>query len=83
MLYKFGGVYLDPMTILTEPLHWIRNIAKYPSQQIFNRFGKNPEVLTIFNPRFSGEFSWTVDETIRSKVQSRLSLGNGFIAAIK
>ena len=38
IIYKYGGIYLDVSYFAMESLEWILDIAKYPSQYIFNRY---------------------------------------------
>lgn len=39
IIAKYGGIYLDVSYISLESFDWILNIAQYPSQYIFNRYG--------------------------------------------
>jgi mannosyltransferase OCH1-like enzyme len=39
LLHAHGGVYIDASTIITDNFSWIENIARFPSQFIFNRYG--------------------------------------------
>ena len=39
LLYKYGGVYMDSTFVLVDNFDWILNIARYPSQYIYNRYG--------------------------------------------
>jgi len=42
LMYKYGGVYFDVATVSLQNFDWIIDIAKLPSQFIFNRFGELP-----------------------------------------
>lgn len=61
IIAKYGGVYLDVSYFALESLDWILDIAKYPSQFIFNRFGELPKVLMFFHPHFGQPFKWYYD----------------------
>lgn len=39
IIHKYGGIYMDVSYIALESFEWILNIAQYPSQFIFNRYG--------------------------------------------
>jgi len=58
LLYKYGGVYIDAATITVQNFDWLIDIAKFPSQYIYNRYGKLPSVLLLWNPNFGGQFEW-------------------------
>lgn len=53
LLYKYGGVYIDTTFILVDNFDWILNIARYPSQYIYNRYGELPKILGTFHPWWS------------------------------
>jgi len=83
LLYKYGGVYLDAATVAVQNFDWLVNIAKLPSQLVFNRFGDVPDVLMFWNQHYGGEFEWEISETYHTKYEWRLSIFNGFMAAVK
>jgi hypothetical protein len=45
LLYKYDGVYVDASVIALYNFDWLVNIAKIPSQYIFNRRGELPSIL--------------------------------------
>jgi len=83
LLYKYGGVYLDTATVAVQNFDWLVDIAKFPSKFIFNRFGEVPDVLLFWNQHYGGHFEWEVSETYNTKYEWRLSIFNGFMAAVK
>jgi mannosyltransferase OCH1-like enzyme len=56
LIAKYGGVYMDVSYIALENFDWLLNIGKYPSQYIFNRFGKLPKVFMIWHPHYGSPF---------------------------
>ena len=56
IIAKYGGIYMDASYFAVESLDWIINIAKYPSQYVFNRYGELPSVLMLFHPHFGQPF---------------------------
>jgi mannosyltransferase OCH1-like enzyme len=56
LLIKHGGVYMDASFILLQDLEWLINIAAYPSQFIFNRYGDLPSVFIFYNPHYGSQF---------------------------
>ena len=51
-----GGVYFDSSYVALTNFEWLVNIARYPSQFIYNRFGELPKVLVHFHPQWGGVF---------------------------
>jgi mannosyltransferase OCH1-like enzyme len=58
VIAKYGGIYLDVSYFSLESFDWILNIARYPSQYIFNRYGELPKVLMYFHPHYGQPFNW-------------------------
>ena len=83
LLYKYGGLYLDAATVAVQNFDWLVDIAKLPSQLISNRFGEVPDVLMFWNQNFGGFFEWEINEVYHTKSEWRLSIFNGFMAAVK
>lgn len=83
LLNKYGGIYLDASIIAVENFDWLINIAKFPSQYIFNRFGDLPQVLMFWNPNAGGFLEWEVDEAVNTKAGWRYSFENSIIIAVK
>lgn len=73
IIARHGGVYLDSSYILLENLDWLKYIARYPSNMIFNRFGKQPKVFLFFHPHYGSPFKWTVDPKANTKAAKYLS----------
>ena len=81
IIAKYGGVYMDVSYVALESLDWILNIAKYPSQFVFNRFGELPKVLMFFHPHFGQPFRWDFDERANTKSMELTAYENNFIIA--
>jgi hypothetical protein len=54
LLIRHGGVYMDASFMLLQDLSWLVDIAAYPSQYVFNRYGDLPSVFMFFNPHYGG-----------------------------
>lgn len=81
LLIKHGGVYMDAAFMLLQDLSWLSNIAAYPSQYVFNRYGELPEVFMFFNPQYGSQYDeWEVDSKHNTKAHWHLSYENNFIA---
>lgn len=81
LLKKHGGVYMDASFILLQDLSWLLNIASYPSQYVFNRYGELPSIFMFFNPHYGSPYDeWRVDEKHNTKAHWHLSYENNFIA---
>lgn len=53
---------MDASFIILESLSWIVNIANYPSEYIFNRYGDLPKVFMYFNPHYGCPYDeWKLD----------------------
>jgi mannosyltransferase OCH1-like enzyme len=81
LIATHGGIYLDSSYVAITNFDWIINISQYPSQYIFNRFGKHPKVLMQFHPQYGGVFDWSFNKKANTKVQWLLPVENNFIAA--
>lgn len=49
---------MDASVMAVESFDWIVNIAKLPSQYIFNRYGELPSAIIFFGPNYGGYFEW-------------------------
>lgn len=59
---------MDASYILLENLDWLINIASYPSEYVFNRYGELPEVFMFFNPNYGCPYNeWVVDTNFNTK----------------
>lgn len=58
IVHKYGGIYLDVSYFALESFDWILNIAQYPSEYIFNRYGELPKMLMFFHPHYGQPFRW-------------------------
>ncbi len=67
LLSKHGGLYLDSTYVLMESLDWLLNIGRYPSQNIFNRFGHLPKVVMLWYGQGASPFDWKIDEKHNTK----------------
>lgn len=56
LLIKHGGVYMDAAFMLLQDLSWLIDIASYPSQFVFNRYGELPSVFMFFNPHYGSQY---------------------------
>jgi len=83
LLYKYGGMYVDASVIAVESFDWLVNIAKFPSQYIFNRYGELPSALMFWNPNFAGFLEWEIDQAANTKEGWRYSFENSIIVAVK
>ena len=54
LIQAHGGVYLDSSYVAITNFDWLINIGRYPSEYIFNRFGKHPKVVMQFHPQYGG-----------------------------
>ncbi len=81
IIHKYGGVYLDVSYIALESLDWVLDIAQYPSQYVFNRYGALPKVLMFFHPHYGQPFRWTFDEGANTKRMELTAYENNFIIA--
>lgn len=61
LVAQHGGVYLDATYYFVRNFSWITDIANYPADQIYNRFGVVPRNLMIFHPIEGAPFNWTID----------------------
>jgi mannosyltransferase OCH1-like enzyme len=68
LVAKYGGVYMDLSYIMLENFNWLINITKYPSNLIFNRYGKRPNNFMFFHPHYGSPFMWDVDPKVNSKI---------------
>lgn len=50
LIYKYGGIYLDASTVAVESFDWLLNIARFPTQYIFDRYGELPKVFMLWKP---------------------------------
>jgi hypothetical protein len=66
-----------------ENLEWLINIGRYPSQYIFNRFGRNPKVVMIWYGMSASPFDWKVDEKYNTKSLLKVGYENNFMACEK
>lgn len=74
LLMRHGGIYMDASFILLESLDWLVNIAAYPSEFIFNRYGKTPSVFMFLNPQYGSPYDeWRVDQHHNTKAHWHLS----------
>lgn len=73
LVARHGGIYMDLSYILLENLDWLVNIAQYPSNLVFNRYGNQPKVLLFFHPHYGSPFNYTVNTYINSKVSWHLA----------
>ena len=83
LLSKYGGIYLDASIIAVDNFDWLVNIAKFPSQYIFNRYGELPSALMFWNPNTGGFLEWEVDEAVNTKEGWRYGFENSIIVAVK
>jgi mannosyltransferase OCH1-like enzyme len=83
LIANHGGIYMDASFIALESLEWLLNIASYPSQFIFNRFGETPRVFMMWHPHYGSPLEWTIDQRHNTKAQWHLAYENNFIAAEK
>jgi hypothetical protein len=85
LLIKHGGIYMDASYILLENLDWLVNIARYPSEYVFNRYGPLPKVLMFWHPHYGSPLEWSVNPTylINGKVSRDNAYENNFIVAEK
>lgn len=74
LISKYGGIYFDSSYVAITNFDWIINISRYPSQYIFNRFGKHPKVLVQFHYEYGGVMEWEVNTTANTKVQWQLPI---------
>lgn len=74
LLMRHGGVYIDASFMLLESLDWLVNIAAYPSEFIFNRYGQLPSVFMFLNPQYGSPYDeWRVDPYHNTKAHWHLS----------
>lgn len=62
LLIKYGGIYIDSSYFALDNFDWLLNIASYPTQYIFNRYGNQPKVVMYWHPHYGSPFDWVVDE---------------------
>lgn len=72
---------MDASYFSVQSLEWIINIANYPSQYIFNRYGKLPKVLMLFHPHFGQPFQWEYDLAANTKNMWLSAYENNLIIA--
>lgn len=80
LVLENGGVYMDTTYVLLESLDWLLNIAKYPSQFVFNRYGELPKIFFTFHPWYSNPAEWTVDDKANTKSAWHIAYENNFFA---
>ena len=73
LVVKHGGIYMDSTFILLDNLDWLVNIAREPSQYIYNRYGKLPRLLMTFHPWYGNPADWTVDPRVSTKKSWQLA----------
>ena len=56
LILAHGGIYFDSSFVAITNFDWLINISRYPSEYIFNRFGKHPKVVMQFHPQYGGVF---------------------------
>ena len=82
LILKHGGIYMDASFVPISDFTWLTNIINYPSQFVYNRFGKHPKVFMFFNPQYiTNIFETKIDKKINTKSEWRLAYENNFIAA--
>jgi hypothetical protein len=81
IIAKYGGIYMDASYLTVESLDWIVNIAQYPSEFIFNRFGELPRVLMLFHPHFGQPFEWGYDRVANTKDMWLVAYENNLLIA--
>ena len=81
ILIRYGGVWLSRHLFAVESFDWLIDIAKYPSQLVFNRYGDLPEVVMYFHPHYGQPFHWSYDSHSNTKNMYNIALDSFFIAA--
>lgn len=64
---------MDASYVLLEPLDWLINIAKLPSQFIFNRYGNLPKVFITWSPISGSPETWDFNQKHNTKDQWHVS----------
>lgn len=73
---------MDASFVPISDFTWLTNIINYPSQFVYNRFGKHPKVFMFFNPQYiTNIFETKIDKKFNTKSEWRLAYENNFIAA--
>jgi hypothetical protein len=80
-LIKYGGIFIDGDYITVDSFDWILDIANYPSEMVFNRFGDLPKVLMYFYPHYGQPFYWTFNATANTKSMWHCSYDSNLIIA--
>lgn len=78
---KHGGVYFDSTFVLLKDLDWLIDIARWPTQYIYNRYGKLPRAVFSFHPWFGNSADWELDLRVHTKSQWHMGYENNFFAA--
>lgn len=81
ILIRYGGVWVSRHYFSMESFDWITNIARYPSQSVFNRYGTLPSVFMYFSPHYGQPFEWVYDPAANTKQMWHIGLNSDFIAA--
>jgi mannosyltransferase OCH1-like enzyme len=81
IIYKYGGIYMDVSYFSMQSLDWILNIARYPSQYIFNRYGEMPRMFMFFHPHYGQPFYWKYEKRGNTKRQDLTAYENNLIIA--
>ena len=81
LVARHGGVYFDSTFVLLEDLDWLVDIAFFPPELIFNRYGNLPRVLFSFHPWYGNPANWFVDKAANTKSQWHLGYESNFFAA--
>ena len=80
---RYGGIYMDVSYIPIETFDWIINIARYPTQYIYNRYGQLPRILMLFHPHYGQPFEWTYDPAANTKQMLLTAYENNLFIADK
>ena len=80
VMIDHGGVAIAQHMLLFDNLTWITQVYKEPF--LWNKFGKRPEVVMPFNPRFGGPFAWSYDSEYATKRSDSLAFDVRFMAAL-
>ena len=83
LLAEHGGVFLESGSFTERDLSWVWEIARAPSQLIYNRYGGLPRVLAFFHPLRGGSDQWSVFPSTNTKSLDHAGLMNQFLAAEK
>jgi len=59
---------MDVSFFVVENFGWLLDIARYPSQSIFNRYGELPKMFMFFHPHYGSLFDWKYDPHANTKM---------------